>query len=132
MRHKTKTDDRYLRLKERNLVLELGKDVSIRMFVYSCLLPISPYSSSVICYYLKMHLLDLHSTSIWTTSTMVLYTLDVIKGDLDRIQSQGFVPKKRVVRSEEMSKFKCVLCHAVCFCFRLNATIFLFDTIHSQ
>jgi len=41
---------------------------------------------------------------------MVLYTLDVDKGDLDRIQSQGFVPKKRVVRSEEMSKFKmCVM-----------------------
>jgi len=42
MRHKTKSDDRYLRHKERNLVLELGKDVSIGMFVYSCLLPKSP------------------------------------------------------------------------------------------
>ena len=52
-----------------------------------------------------MHLLDLHSTSIWTTSTMDLYTLDVDKDDLDRIQSPGFVPKKRIVRSEEMSKF---------------------------
>ena len=33
MRNKTKTDDRYLRHKERHLVLELGKDVSISCLV---------------------------------------------------------------------------------------------------
>ena len=39
---------------------------------------------------------------------MVLFTLDVDKGDLDRIQNQGFMPKKRVVHSEEKSKSKYV------------------------
>lgn len=79
-----------------------------------------------------MHLLDLHSTSIWTTSTMDLYTLDVDKDDLDRIQSPGFVPKKRIVRSEEMSKFICGHLRAACFSSHLNNTVFLLDTIHSQ
>ena len=36
---------------------------------------------------------------------MVLYTLYVDKGDLDQIQNNpGFVPKKRIVYSEEQSE----------------------------
>ena len=72
MRHKVKQDDRFLAHKES--VLELGKD---------------------------MHLLDLHSTSIWTTSTMNLYILNLDNGDLDRIHDPAFTAKKRIVYSED-------------------------------
>ena len=72
MRHKVTLDDRFLAHK--GSVLELGKD---------------------------MHLLDLHSTSIWTTSTMELYILNLDDGDLDRIHDPGFTARKRIVYSEE-------------------------------
>ena len=72
MRHKVKQDDRFLTHKES--VLELGKD---------------------------MHLLDLQSTSIWTTSTMNLYILNLDNGDLDRIHDPAFTAKKRIVYSED-------------------------------
>jgi len=72
MRHKVKQDDRFLPHKES--VLELGKD---------------------------MHLLDLQSTSIWTTSTMNLYILNLDNGDLDRIDDPAFTAKKRIVYSED-------------------------------
>ena len=72
MRHKVKQDDRFLPHKES--VLELGKD---------------------------MHLLDLRSTSIMTTSTMNLYILNLDNGDLDRIHDPAFTAKKRIVYSEE-------------------------------
>ena len=75
LRHKVKMDDRFLAHKES--VLELGRD---------------------------MHLLDLHSTSIWTTTTMGLYVLNVDEGDLVRLIQPGFNAKKRVVHSEEMGK----------------------------
>ena len=47
-----------------------------------------------------MHLLDLQSTSIWTTSTMNLYTLNLDNGDLDRIHDPAFTAKKRIVYGE--------------------------------
>ncbi|KAL7541991.1 hypothetical protein ACHAXR_011413 [Thalassiosira sp. AJA248-18] len=72
MRHKVELEDRFLAHKDG--VLELGKD---------------------------MHLLDLHSTSIWTTSTMGLYILNVDDGDLERIRNTGFSAKKRIVHSED-------------------------------
>lgn len=72
MRNKVALDDRFLSHKDG--VLELGKD---------------------------MHLLDLQSTSIWTTATMGLYVLNVDRGDLDRVSQPGFTAKKRVVHSEE-------------------------------
>jgi hypothetical protein len=72
MRNKVALDDRFLSHKDG--VLELGKD---------------------------MHLLDLQSTSIWTTATMGLYVLNVDQGDLDRVSQPGFTAKKRVVHSEE-------------------------------
>jgi len=72
MRHKVKLDDRFLAHNEG--VLQLGKD---------------------------MHLLDLHSTSIWTTSAMNLFILDIDAGDLNRIHDPAFSAPKRVVHSEE-------------------------------
>lgn len=77
MRHKVEMNDRFLPHKAS--VLQLGRD---------------------------MHLLDLHSTSIWTTSTMDLYVLEVDKGDLDRerIQCSTFSARKRIVYSEELGE----------------------------
>ena len=75
LRHKVKMDDRFLAHKES--VLELGRD---------------------------MHLLDLHSTSIWTTTTMGIYVLNIDEGDLVSLIQPGFNAKKRVVHSEEMGK----------------------------
>ena len=50
-----------------------------------------------------MHLLDLHSTSIWTTSAMEMFILDIDAGDLDRIQHEkNFAAKKRIVYSQEI------------------------------
>ena len=72
MRHKVELDDRFLPHKDG--VLELGKD---------------------------MHLLDLQSTSIWTTSTMELYILNLDEGDLVRIHDPAFSAKRRIVYSEE-------------------------------
>ncbi|KAL7538711.1 hypothetical protein ACHAXR_008739 [Thalassiosira sp. AJA248-18] len=72
MRHKVNLNDRFLAHKDG--VLELGKD---------------------------MHLLDLHSTSIWTTSTMNMYVLNLDDGDLDRVNDPAFAAKKRIVHSEE-------------------------------
>ena len=71
MRNKVALDDRFLSHKDG--VLELGRD---------------------------MHLLDLQSTSIWTTATMGIYVLNVDRGDLDRVCQPGFTAKKRIVHSE--------------------------------
>jgi len=67
MRHKVAMDDRFL--PTRSGVLKLGRD---------------------------MHLLDLHSTSIWTTSTLDLYIVNIDEGDLDRIRQidRTFSPKR--------------------------------------
>ena len=67
MRHKVAVEDRFL--PSRSGVLKLGRD---------------------------MHLLDLHSTSIWTTSTLDLYLVNIDEGDLDRIQQidRTFSPKR--------------------------------------
>ena len=47
-----------------------------------------------------MHLLDLASMSIWTTSAMELYILNVDEGGLDNLQTKGFKAKRRIVHSE--------------------------------
>lgn len=72
MRHKVQLDDRFLA--HTGNVLDLGKD---------------------------MHLLDLHSTSIWTTSTMNLFIINLDEGGLDRIHDSSFSAKQRIVYSEE-------------------------------
>ena len=51
-----------------------------------------------------MHLLDLHSTSIWTTTTMGIYVMNIDEGDLVSLIQPGFNAKKRVVHSEEIGK----------------------------
>jgi len=71
LRNKVEMGDTFLPHKEG--VLELGKD---------------------------MHLLDLRSTSIWTTSTLDLFAVNVDNGDLHRLQDQGLALKKRIVHSE--------------------------------
>ena len=53
---------------------------------------------------LLVHLLNLHSTSIWAITTMDLYILNVDEGDLESIVEPGFSAKRRVVHSEEIGK----------------------------
>ena len=50
-----------------------------------------------------MHLLGLKSTSIYTTSTMDLYILNIDEGhlELQHIQNPHFSLKRRIVYSEE-------------------------------
>ena len=72
LRHKVEYDEHFLPHKSE--MLELGKD---------------------------MHLLDLKSTSIWTSRPMDLYTLDVDQGDLERLGSGDFSPQKRIAHYEQ-------------------------------
>lgn len=53
-----------------------------------------------------MHLLDLTSTSIWTTSAMELRILNVDEGDLDNLQAKGFDARRRIVLSDLLTNRK--------------------------
>jgi len=82
MRHKVAVEDRFL--PSRSGVLKLGRD---------------------------MHLLDLQSTSIWTTSTLDLYVVNIDEGDLDRIL--------RLDRTFSPKRSECMLA-VLCLCFSLS------------
>ena len=72
LRHKIEDDERFP--PHGSEVLELGKDV---------------------------HLLDLQSTSIFTTRPMELYSIYVDNGELEKLKTGGFVPKKRIAHYEQ-------------------------------
>lgn len=72
LRHKV-DDDEQFPLHEKD-VLELGKDLI---------------------------LLDLQSTSIFTSKPLELYTLDVDQGDIERLDTGQYAPKKRIAYYEE-------------------------------
>ena len=95
MRHKVAMDDRFL--PSRSGVLKLGRD---------------------------MHLLDLHSTSIWTTSTLDLYIVNIDEGDLDRIRQidRTFSPK----RSE------CMTCSCPSLCLSAHTTLIILLGIRNR
>jgi hypothetical protein len=71
LRHKVESDERFPGYKDS--VMALGKD---------------------------MHLLDLKSTSIYTSRPMDLFTVDV-DDELDRLGDSEFVPNKRVLESDK-------------------------------
>ena len=48
-----------------------------------------------------MHLLDLKATSIFTGSAMELLTVDIDNDDLGRMESEDFIPKKRLLHHEQ-------------------------------
>lgn len=72
LRHKVEEDERFPPHKKE--VLELGKDVQ---------------------------LLDLQSTSIFTTKPMGLHILDADDGDIQRLGCADFTPKKRIAHYEQ-------------------------------
>jgi len=103
MRNKIRLDDRFLDTSDPDAILKLGRDVSV-LFLFVQTLARSSIQPDLFNFSsLKMHLLGLKSTSIYTTSTMDLYMLNIDEGhlDLQHIQSPHFSLKRRIVYSEE-------------------------------
>jgi len=65
-----------------------------------------PHRPGVLELGVDMHLLDLTSTSIWTTSAMELRILNVDEGDLDNLQAKGFDARRRIVLSDLLTNRK--------------------------